>query len=93
MSTLLKEIKTPKNIRGVEIDEKQKIKYSANKKRVLEMEIIIEEPVYDEEGSVIVPDANSSESQPEHLDGIFMAQLLDEEYQDQQDYYSPKVSP
>jgi hypothetical protein len=31
MSTLLKEQKTPKNIRGVEIDEKQKIRFSAKK--------------------------------------------------------------
>jgi len=36
--------------------------------------------VYDEEGSVIMPEANSSDEQPAHLDGIFMAQLLDEEY-------------
>jgi hypothetical protein len=42
---------------------------------------------------VIVPDANSSDDQPPHLDGIFMAQLLDEEYQDQQDYYSPNGTP
>jgi hypothetical protein len=39
MSTLLKKQKTPKNIRGVEIDESQKIKFSAKKKRVLQMEI------------------------------------------------------
>ncbi len=53
------------------------------------MEIEIEEPQYDEEGSVIIPDTNSSEEQPPHLDGIFMAQLLDEEYQNQQVYTSP----
>ena len=45
--------------------------------------------MYDEEGSVIVQDANSSDEQPPHLDGIFMAQLLDEEYQDSQTYVSP----
>jgi hypothetical protein len=80
MSTLLKKQKTPKNIRGVEIEESQKIKFSAKKKRVLQMEIQIEEPQYDEDGSVIIPDTNSSDEQPSHLDGIFMAQLLDEEY-------------
>jgi hypothetical protein len=34
----------------VEIDENLKLKFSAKKIKVLQMEIIIEEPEYDEDG-------------------------------------------
>lgn len=50
MSTLLKLQKTPKNIRGVEIEHTQKIKFSAKKNRIFQMKIEIDEPDYDEDG-------------------------------------------
>lgn len=90
MSTLLKLQKTPKNIRGVEIEHTQKIKFSAKKNRIFQMKIEIDEPDYDEDGQLIVPETNSDDELAPHLDGIFMAQLLDEDYQDGQEYFSPK---
>ena len=47
MSDLLKRQKTPKNIRGVEIDDSQRQKYSKVKSKILAMNIEIEEPTYD----------------------------------------------
>lgn len=89
MSELLKKQKTPKNIRGVEIDESQKKKYSNKKNKILQMKIEIDEPQYDGDGQLIIPEQTSEDELAPHLDGIFMAQLLDEEYQDQQEYFSP----
>ena len=50
MSSLIKNQTTPKNIRGVEIDENQKQKYSNKKERVLGLEIEIDVPEYDQDG-------------------------------------------
>ena len=50
MSELIKNQTTPKNIRGVQIDENQKLKYSNRKTKILNLEIDIELPEYDAEG-------------------------------------------
>lgn len=84
MSELIKNQTTPKNIRGVQIDENQKLKYSNRKTKILNLEIDIELPEYDAEGQVIVPDEESDEIDAPHLDGVFMAHLIDEEYLDSQ---------
>lgn len=44
MSELIKNQTTPKNIRGVEIDENQKLKYSNKKNKILKLEIEIDVP-------------------------------------------------
>ena len=87
MSALLQRQSTPKNIRGVEIDADQKQKYSNRKDKILRMEIEIEEPTYDQDGQLIVTDQNSDYAA--HLDGVFMAHLLDEEYLDSQEWIDP----
>ena len=84
MSELIKNQSTPKNIRGVEIDENQKLKYSNKKNRILNLEIEIDLPDYDPEGQLLVPDEESDEAYAPHLDGVFMAHLIDEEYLDSQ---------
>lgn len=84
MSELIKNQGTPKNIRGVEIDDRQKQKYSNKKEKVLGLEIEVELPEYDPEGQLIVPEAESDDEFASHLDGVFMAHLIDEEYLDEQ---------
>ena len=55
------------------------------KLQVLELQIDVNEPEYNEEGQVIPRDDNSSSDEmPEYLDGIFNANLLTEEYMDQE---------
>lgn len=83
MSSLIQNQTTPKKIRGVEIDENQKLKYSNKKDKVLNLEIEIDVPEYASDGQLIVPDQESEELAP-HLDGVFMAHLIDEEYLDEQ---------
>lgn len=50
MSELIKNQSTPKNIRGVEIDERQKQKFSNKKEKILGLEIEIDLPEYDADG-------------------------------------------
>ena len=50
------------------------------KAKILNMVIEVEEPEYDEDGQQIVKDIDEEDNP--HLDGIFMAHLLDEDYLD-----------
>lgn len=57
------------------------------KLQVLELQIEVNEPTYDDEGQVIhKDDEGSSDEMPEYLDGIFNANLLTDEYMDAQPY-------
>ena len=94
MSNLLIGQKTPKSIRGMDIDDSLKLKMSSRKNKVLSLKIEIDEPDYDEEGKLIHKDVASDDDEDynPNLDGIFAAELLDEEYLDAQEY-TGELSP
>ena len=94
MSNLLIGQKTPKSIRGMDIDDGLKLKMSSRKNKVLSLKIEIDEPDYDEEGKLIHKDVASDDDEDynPNLDGIFAAELLDEEYLDAQEY-TGELSP
>ena len=94
MSRLLIAQKTPKSIRGMDIDDNLKLKMSSRKSKVLSLKIEIDEPDYDEEGKLIHKEVGSDDEEDynPNLDGIFAAELLDEEYLDAQEY-TGELSP
>ena len=95
MSDLLIRQKTPKSIRGMDIDDNQKFKITSKINKVLSLKIEIHEADYDEEGKVIHKDMASDDDDEDYnpnLDGIFCAELLDEEYMDAQEY-TGELSP
>ena len=78
----------------MDIDDNLKFKMSSRKNKVLNLKIEIDEPDYDEEGKLIHKDVASDDDEDynPNLDGIFCAELLDEEYMDAQEY-TGELSP
>lgn len=87
MSKLIKNTKTPKIVRGLEIDEHLKHKIRETKQKVLGLEIVVEDIEYDSQGKQIRNEVDEDEEEYNDVfEGIFNAHLLDEEYLDQQPY-------
>ncbi len=83
MSKVISKLKTPKIYRGMEIDERMKKKIRRMRNKVLDLEIVVEVPQYDENGDPIMDEDEDDEF--EHS-GIFNAHMLEDEYLDQQEY-------
>ena len=85
MSALLKNQVTPQVLNGVALDPDSKKKVKKTKQKILGLEIDINAPEYDADGNLIYEE-DEDEEEPEALNGIFNAHLLDEEVLDQQVY-------
>ena len=62
------------------------------KNKILSLEIDVVEPQYDSEGEQIHNTEREDEDTPPHLDQIFNAHLLDEEYMNEQPYVGERFS-
>mmetsp|Transcript_15904 Transcript_15904/g.26804 ORF Transcript_15904/g.26804 Transcript_15904/m.26804 type:complete len:202 (+) Transcript_15904:1-606(+) len=85
MSRLLINQKTPQIVRGIEVDDTMRQKIKQARQKVLGLNIVVEDPEYDEEGNPVIKDYEDDDGL-EHFDGIFNAHLLEEEYLDSQPY-------
>ena len=87
MSKLLMNQSTPKQVEGNEVDSLMKSKIESNKKKVLNLQIEVNEPEYDDEGKLVHKEEFEDDDEGlDNFEGIFNAHLLDEEVLDQQIY-------
>ena len=87
MSKLLMNQSTPKQVEGNEVDSLMKSKIESNKKKVLNLQIEVNEPEYGDEGKLVHKEEFEDDDEGlDNFEDIFNAHLLDEEVLDQQIY-------
>mmetsp|Transcript_38890 Transcript_38890/g.59103 ORF Transcript_38890/g.59103 Transcript_38890/m.59103 type:complete len:82 (+) Transcript_38890:1425-1670(+) len=81
MSKVISKLKTPKIYHGMEVDERMKKKIRRIRNKVLNLEIVVQENLYDENGDPI-PEEDDESDDFEHS-GIFNAHMLEDDYLDE----------
>lgn len=80
----MQNMSTPKSQCGMQMDTQQSLKYLSKIEKVLQLRVESEEPKYDDEGKPIIDEEEAMLSTPFHLKGIFNAELLADDYGEEQ---------